>query len=87
MDILLGFVFEMIAEFVLSVIGEAIAEFGIYSFFKRKGKVWNRSLRAIWYVILGFALGAISLSFVPLMVFGTRTLPVIFFIVSPFSPD
>ena len=83
MDILLGFVFEMIAEFVLSILGEAIAEFGLYSFFQRTGKVWNRSLRAIWYVILGFALGAISLRLVPLMVFGTRTLPVIFFIVSP----
>ena len=83
MDILLGFLFEMIAELILSVIGEAIAEYGIYSFLKRTGKVGNRSLQAIWYVILGFALGAISVRFVPLMVFGARTLPVIFFIVSP----
>jgi hypothetical protein len=83
MEILFGFIFELIAEFVLSIFGEAIAEWGLYSLFKRTDKVWSWSITAVWYVILGFALGAVSLWLLPLMVFGNRTLPIIFFIISP----
>ena len=83
MEILYGFIFELIAEFVLSIFGEALAEWGLYSLFKRTDKVWSVSITVIWYVILGFALGAVSLWVLPLMVFGNRTLPIIFFIISP----
>ena len=74
----------MLAEFVLSIIGEAIAELGFYSLSKRPNvNFWNRSIAVVWYVILGFALGAASLWFVPLMIFRNRTIPIAFFVVSP----
>jgi hypothetical protein len=83
MEILFGFIFELLAEFFLSIFGEAIAELGLNSFFQRSGKIWSRSITAIFYIVLGVALGAMSLWLLPLMLFGNRTLPIIFFVVSP----
>ena len=83
MEILFGFIFELIAELFLSIFGEALVELGLYSLFKRTGNVWSLAVTAVLFVVLGFALGAISTWFIPLMVFGNRTIPIVFFIVSP----
>jgi hypothetical protein len=85
MEIIFEILFYLFAEVLLAFIGEGIAELGLESLARAiKGKGIDRSFGAFWYVILGAALGFVSLWFIP-RVSGSSLLPIFTFIVSPLA--
>ncbi len=62
---MLEFIFEILAEFVLQVVGETLVELGLYSVaepFRRQPKPW---LAAVGYALFGAVLGGLSLVLFP----------------------
>lgn len=84
MEIILEFVIGFFTEIVLTVFGEVLVELGLHRVTEGAGgKRWKPFVFAIWYAVAAFAIGALSVWFVPLVAFGNRTIAVGYFIVAP----
>ena len=84
MEIIFELIFGFLAEFFLSIFGEILVEWGLHSLDERlSSKAWNRIFIGVLYTIGGFVLGAISLQFLPVMIFGSRSIPILYFVFSP----
>ncbi len=84
MELILELVIGFLTEIVLTVFGEALVELGLYSVTDGSGGTrWKRFFYAIWYAVAAFIVGYLSLKVVPLVVFGSRTIVILYFVVAP----
>ena len=80
--------FDLIASFLIElfmmVVGEALVELGFHSLSEKlSSKIWSRVFVGALYVLAGFGLGALSLKFLPPMIFGSQSVPALNFIFAP----
>lgn len=84
----MGFILEIIIELVLElgleVVGEAFVELGFHSTAEKLSR-GKRNRLIVWsvYVVAGCVLGAISLLVFPLIVFGSISIVLTYFVVMP----
>ena len=84
MELILELVIGFFSEIVLTVFGEALVELGLHSVSEGAGgKRWKGFFFAIWYALAAAVIGWLSLSVMPLMVIGSRTVVVLYFILAP----
>jgi hypothetical protein len=84
MGIIFELIFGFLVELVLTILGEAVAELGLHAISEAlNAKAWKRFLVGSLYATGGLILGAISLNLFPKMVFSTKVIPAVHFIVSP----
>ena len=84
MEVIFEIIFYVLAELVLTVIGETLFELGFHSLAEAPGsRVSRRVIVGLLYAIAGIVLGALSLKVIPLLVIGGRAVGVAYFIVAP----
>jgi hypothetical protein len=84
MEVIVELVIGFFTEIVLTVFGEALVELGLHSVTEGAGgKRWKRFFYAIWYALAACLVGYVSLSVMPLVVFGNRAIVVLYFVVAP----
>ena len=84
MEIIFEIIFGFVGEVLLAVIGESLVELGLDAITELPGGKWGKRIfYGFLYTVAGFALGALTLQFVPLITFGNRSIPILYFIFSP----
>ena len=84
MEVIFEIIFYVLAELVLTVIGETLFELGFHSLAEApSSRVSRRVIVGLLYAIAGIVLGALSLKVIPLLVLGNRAVGVAYFIVAP----
>jgi hypothetical protein len=84
MEIILEFVVGFVIEMVLGIVGEILVELGFHSVAERfSDRAWKRVITGFAYGVFGFALGWLSLFFLPKLQLENRSIVVIYFILSP----
>ena len=84
MEIIGEIIFGFLAEIVITVVGEAFVELGFHSLAERIGqRFWKRIFVGALYAAGAFALGALSLRVLPVMVYNSRMTALIYFIFAP----
>lgn len=84
MGILFEIVFNLVLEFLLGLIGEALVEFGFHSAIERiGGRMAKPILTAIVYGVCAFLLGMLSVLFIPRMGFPSAAVATVYFIGAP----
>ena len=84
MEVIFEIIFYFLAELVLTVVGEAVAELGFHSLSNAVSeRAWRRYLVGFLYVVAGLVLGALSLKFIPLLVVGGTVASVAYFVIAP----
>ena len=84
MEIIGEIIFGFLAEIVITVVGEAFVELGFHSLAERLGqRFWKRVFVGSLYAVGALALGALSLKVLPVMVFSSGAIAIVYFIFAP----
>ena len=85
MEVIFEIIFYVIAELALSVVGESLVELlGLHSISNRMShRRFSGTFFGFLYALAGFALGALSLKFIPLLVVGGTAVSIAYFFVAP----
>ena len=85
MEVIFEIIFYVFAELILGVIGETLVELlGLHSISDRMShRLSGRTFVAFLYAIAGLVLGALSLKFIPLLIFGGTAISVAYFVIAP----
>ena len=85
MEVIFEIIFYVVGELLLTVIGEALAELlGLHSISNRMShRQFSGLFFGFLYAVAGFALGALSLKFIPLLVIGGASVSIAYFVVAP----
>lgn len=80
---MLEFILEILGEFFLQIVVEALAEMGLHAIADPMRRPLNPWLAALGYVLGGMLLGAVSLWFFPVHLIADRQLRYLNLIVTP----
>ena len=84
MEVIFEIIFYVFGELLLAVIGETLVELGFHSLSEApSNRISRRIFIGLLYTVAGIVLGALSLKFIPLLVFGNPAIGVAYFIVAP----
>lgn len=84
MEVVFEIILYFVAELFLTLVGEALVELGFHSFGEsQSGRVSRGVFGGFLYAVCGIVLGAASLKFIPLLVFGGTAVSVAYFVVAP----
>ena len=85
MEVILEIIVYVFGEMLLTVIGEALVEFlGLHSISDRMShRGFGRFFFGFLYAVAGFAIGALSLKLIPLLMIGGPAVSIAYFIVAP----
>lgn len=84
MEVIFEIIFYGLGELLLTLISETLVEAGFHSLSEAPdSRVSRRVFVGFLYAVAGIVLGAISLKFIPLLVFGNTPIGIAYFIVAP----
>ena len=84
MEVIFEIIFYFLAELLVTVIGEALAELGFHGLSKSVSDgAWRRVFIGFLYAVAGLVLGALSLKLIPLLVIGGTAASIAYFVIAP----
>ena len=84
MEVIVEIIIYVVAELLLTVIGEGLVELGFHSLSERQsGRASRRLFYGFLYAVAGIVFGALSLKVIPLLMVGGKAVSIAYFIVAP----